>query len=225
MNPYGCSSTPTSGCDVRTNEPTQGSIGAPSPRSPVKSAHEEASCDSSPGLVVGVAATADQDGAVAVDDQRMHVLTIRNGQEPLKDTYVGVDSERAGQHVGVTDASCHPAVNEAAHRPPLSRKNGDLDNGGRERSRCTSRCRRHPSRDRAFDPAIYPRLLAPLKGHHSQGAICREVSGQHNVGPKKSATSDDREGGRAFRLVSFAIRSHRFSMSAHPRPVQPRKPV
>ena len=181
----------------------------------------EAGGDARPGRVVGVAAAAGHDGAVAVDDQRMHLVAVRDGQGPLKGAYVGVDSDRAGQHVGVTDASCHPAVDEASHRPPLSRQDGDLEDGDRDGSRCTSRCLRHPGPDRAFDPTIYPGLLAPLKRHHSQSAICREVARQCNVGPQKGATSDRREDGRALRLVSFAGRSHGFSMSGHPRPVQP----
>ena len=149
------------------------------------------------------------------------LVTARDRQESLKGGYVGVDRDGACQHVGVTDACRHPTVDEAAHRPPLSRQDRDLDDGDRDRSRCTSGCRRHPGRDRAFDPAIYPGLLAPLKRHHSKGAICREVGRQHHVGPQKGATIDSREGGTAFRLASFASRSHGFSMFGHPRPVQP----
>jgi len=51
----------------------------------VSSVHGEGRCDGRPRRVVGVAATAGKDGAVAVEDKRMHLVTARDGQESLKD--------------------------------------------------------------------------------------------------------------------------------------------
>jgi len=66
--------------------------------------HEEAGNNSRPGDVVEVTAT------TGIEDQCGHIALVRDCERTLKRRPIKTDRDGSGQHVEVTDACRHPAI-------------------------------------------------------------------------------------------------------------------